>query len=133
MNDKDPTRCDPASAERLAATVETFPELDIDQRIRNVVAALVNEGVRPPAGAELSEEEMLLLEEHDDDLVLTGAQVADMTAESPPADLDGFVASLTPEELAGLKAMVGALEPPADPEPAPVQEPASPPAAGPGA
>lgn len=101
-----PERCDPSDPTPVVTHVPDI-DLDVDDRVRNIVRQLVERPPPPSIDDEPSEEELLTLEEAGDDLVLSPHQVEDMEPVEPPlaADLDQVstaIAGLSAEDRAAL-------------------------------
>lgn len=128
--EKIPDRCDPADPTPVAGYAGTVADLTIDERVRQVVKNMI-QGTGDP-GPELEPKDLLTLEQlEQSEEMVTPHQMAAMDLENPRTDFDGFLQTLTPDEVGELKEAMaviegtkppdgaGGAEPPEDPPPAP--------------
>lgn len=132
--EKRPERCDPADPQPVAGYVGVEGQLTIDDRIRNVVRAMVGE--LADQGPEVSREDLVRLMELDgEDDIVTPHQLAAMDDEKVDSDFDRFLERMSPAELQDVRERVeGVLKADAearaakaaataDPAPSPPAEP----------
>lgn len=126
---KNAQRCDPADPTPHAAYSGRHPELDVDDRIRNVVRAMV--GQLADDAPSVSPEDLARLAELDgDDSFITPYQMAAMDTESPARDFDRFLKTLKPEEVSELRDLLRIAESAAPPAGAVAAEPPATPPEG---
>lgn len=111
---RDPARCDPADATQHAAYAPVEHQLSIDDRIRNVVRAMVG-NLGSANEPELTADDLRQLEALvPPDSPMSPYQILDEAR--PERDLDRFLQTLTADEVEDVKAFLETVKRTAPPE-----------------